>query len=317
MKVIVTGAAGFIGSHMAEHLARKGHEVVGVDCFADYYPKALKELNAADVRNAGAKALHMDIVTEDLRPVVGDAEIVYHFAAQPGNDARVTLEQYVRNNVIATHRMVEAAKGSSTLRLFVNISTSSVYGKHATDTEDAAPKPVSHYGVTKLAAEQLVMAHCREGTLPACSLRLFSVYGPRERPDKLYPKLIHSILADTEFPLFEGSERHSRSYTYVGDVVAACASILENLDRCFGEIVNIGSDIETTTAEGIGIVEEIMGKKARIVRKPRRPGDQLHTHADIGKARALLDYQPRTAPREGLTAEVEWYRERVFGKVRP
>lgn len=315
MKILVTGVAGFIGSHLAERLAELGHEVVGIDCFTDYYARALKELNAGDVRSKGVEFLDLDLATDALGTAVAGVQMVYHLAAQPGNDARVPFETYVRNNLIATHRLVEAAKGVPSLACFVHISTSSVYGLRAAESEEAAPKPVSYYGVTKLAAEQLVMAYQREGELPACVLRLFSVYGERERPEKLYPKLIHSILAGTEFPLFEGSEEHSRSFTYVADVVDGCVAVLNNTKTGIGEIFNIGSDIETSTGEGIRIVEAIMGKKAEFAGRPRRPGDQLRTHANIAKARKLLGYDPRVPPEEGLKAEVAWYEDRVFGKI--
>jgi nucleoside-diphosphate-sugar epimerase len=169
--------------------------------------------------------------------------------------------------------------------------------------------------VTKLAAEQLVLAMARDRGFPACSLRLFSVYGPRERPEKLYPRLIAAILADKEFPLFEGSASHVRSFTYVDDVVDGLVAAMERFDACAGEILNIGSDRSITTGEGIRIVEEIIGSTARIAIKPPRPGDQLRTHANIAKARRLLDYEPATAPREGLAREVAWYRDLIHGKV--
>lgn len=316
MKILVTGAAGFIGSHLAEKLAVLGHEVTGLDCFTDYYAPALKELNAANVTAAGARILRLDLAQDDLSQAVADVDIIYHAAAQPGISATVPLETYIRNNLTATHRLLEAAAQAPSIKCFINISTSSVYGNHATDTEDTPPKPVSYYGVTKLAAEQLSLARWRENQLPVCSLRLFSVYGPRERPEKLYPILIRSILENTELPLFEGSEKHSRSYTYIDDIIAGLVAVLDHRDSVIGEIFNLGTDIETTTGEGIRIVEEIMGKQARKAIRPKRPGDQLHTHADITKARRLLAYTPKTVPREGLAKEIAWYRENIFEKVK-
>jgi len=315
MRILVTGAAGFIGSHLAEKLAAMGHDVVGLDCFTDYYPPALKKLNASEVAASGVPMLNLDLAEADLSRAVDDVEIIYHAAAQPGIAATVPLETYVRNNIIATHRLLEAALKAPALKCFINVSTSSVYGAHATDTEDTPPKPTSYYGVTKLAAEQLALAYWREKALPACSLRLFSVYGPRERPEKLYPKLIRSILEDTDFPLFEGSENHSRSFTYVDDIIAGFVAVLDHLDAVRGEIFNIGSDTETTTGEGIRTVETILGKNARKTIMPRRPGDQLRTHANIDKARRVLNYSPATELREGLSQEIAWYRDKVFGKV--
>jgi UDP-glucuronate 4-epimerase len=169
--------------------------------------------------------------------------------------------------------------------------------------------------VTKLAAEQLVLAEQRDQGLPACSLRLFSVYGPRERPEKLYPMLIRNMLEGRPFPLYEGSERHLRSYTYVGDIIDGLVAVLAHREACLGQILNIGTDQVITTGEGIRIVEEIMGQKAEIVRRPRRPGDQLRTHATIDKARRLLGYDPHVSPEEGLQHEVAWYRDQVFGQM--
>lgn len=315
MRIIVTGAAGFIGSHLAQKLKTFGHQVVGIDCFTDYYNRALKELNAADLREDGIELLKLDLAEDPLEEVLDGVEAVYHFAAQPGNSSAISFETYLRNNLIATRRLTETAMKVSSLKCFVNVSTSSVYGKHATDPEDVAPKPISYYGVTKLAAEQLVLSYAREKGFPACSIRIFSVYGPRERPDKLYPKLIRSILADEEFPLFEGSREHSRSFTYIDDAIQGFIAVLEHVDGCIGEIFNIGSDIAITTGQGMEIVEEIMGQKAQIVLRPKRAGDQLHTHANIDKARRVLGYAPTTLPKDGLRAEVEWYKQKVFGKV--
>ena len=315
MKVLVTGAAGFIGSHLAERLSGQGHDVFGLDCFTDHYSRVLKELNAEEVKNKGVELLELDLAEDDLTDAVRDVEIIYHCAAQPGICAETPYEKYVRNNITATYRLLDAVKGSASLKFFVNVSTSSVYGRDATDTEEAPPKPTSYYGVTKLAAEQLVLSYNREVGFPACSLRLFSVYGPRERPEKLYPLLIRSILEGTEFGLFKGSENHKRSFTYVADVIDGFVAVLENTDKCFGQIINIGLDQERSTADGIKIVEEILSKKARCVTVPKRTGDQLRTCANITKARELLGYAPKRTLMEGLEAEVGWYREKVFGKV--
>lgn len=315
MKIIVTGTAGFIGSHLAQKLKQLGHDVTGIDCFSDYYSRDLKELNAADVREDGIEIVNLDLAENPLEDVLDGAEAIYHLAAQPGNLPTISFETYLRNNLIATRRLALAAMELSTLKCFINTATSSVYGKQATDPEDVAVQPVSHYGVTKLAAEQLVLAYQRDKGFPACSIRIFSVYGPRERPEKLYPLLIHSILAGKEFPLFEGSREHSRSFTYIDDALQGFIAVLDHIDDSIGEIFNIGSDIEITTGRGIEIVEEIMGTKANIALKPKRPGDQVRTYANIDKARRILGYAPLTPPEEGLRKEVEWYEQKVFGKV--
>jgi UDP-glucuronate 4-epimerase len=315
MNILVTGAAGFIGSHLAERLVEMGHDVCGLDCFTDYYARPLKELNAEQVWKKGVKFLRLDLAEDDLAPAVQDVEFIHHLPAQPGISARTAFETYLRNNVTATYRLAQAAKGSPALKGFINISTSSVYGADATGDETTECKPTSYYGVTKLAAEQLVLAYARDQGFPACSLRLFSVYGPRERPEKLYPKLIRCILEDREFPLFEGSEHHLRSYTYVGDIVDGLVAVLENWDKCIGEIFNVGTDVSITTGEGIRTVEEIIGKRVKIAIKPKRPGDQLRTHANIEKARRLLGYDPTTTVRDGLETVVEWYTQHIHGKI--
>ena len=315
MKILVTGAAGFIGSHLAERLIDLGHSVQGVDCMTDYYPRRLKELNANELRKKGITILPLDLASDDLTKVARNAEVVYHLAAQPGISPLIPFETYARNNITATYRLLETLKNSSSLRAFINISTSSVYGRDATGSETSEPKPISDYGVTKLAAEQLVLSSQRNKGFPAFSMRLFSVYGPRERPDKLYVQLIRCILEDKEFPLFEESEHHLRSFTYVGDIVDGLIEALHRLDQCMGEIFNIGTDTAITTGEGIRIVENIIGKPVKIARKPKRAGDQLKTHANIGKARVVLDYNPVTTAKAGLEKEVEWYTQDIHNKL--
>lgn len=315
MKILVTGAAGFIGSHLAERLAGAGHTVSGLDCLTDNYARELKEMSVKDLHDCGVPVLRLDLAADDLHEAARGVEAVYHLAAQPGLSDATPFAVFERNNVHATFRLLEAVRNEPSLRLFVNISTSSVYGANATGDETSEPRPTSYYGVTKLAAEQLVLAASRERGLPACSMRLFSVYGPRERPEKLYPRLIRAILEGTEFPLFDGSEHHLRSFTYVGDIVDGLVAPLGLIDRSAGQIFNVGCDTAITTGEGIRIVENIIGTQARIVKRPRRPGDQLTTHADIGKARKILAYEPRTTAEAGLSREVEWYRSRVAGRM--
>lgn len=311
MRILVTGAAGFVASHLAERLARSGHDVVGIDCFTDYYARELKDLNAADVEAAGAEIRPLDLACDELANALEGVEIVYHLAAQPGISATTPFATYVRNNLTATHCLLEACAACPSLELFVNVATSSVYGFQATDPETSPARPVSHYGVTKLAAEAMALAYHETRRLRATSFRLFSVYGPRERPEKLFPRLIRAILRDEPFPLYEGAQSHSRSFTFARDIVDGLVSALENPGVCAGEIFNIGSDAEFRTLDAIRIVEEILGRKARIENVPGRPGDQLRTAANIDKLREQLDYAPRVGLEEGLRETVAWFEERL------
>jgi nucleoside-diphosphate-sugar epimerase len=316
MKILVTGAAGAIGSHVAEALVREGHEVLGIDSLTPYYARSLKEINVADIKKSGVDFSRVDLVTDDLAPHLADVDVVYHFAAQPGISAAVPFADYLNNNIVATERLLQAVKRVGTVQLFVHISTSSVYGKFAAGDETTEPKPTSYYGVTKLAAEQLALSYHREAELPVVVLRLFSVYGERERPEKLYHKFIKHVLNGEPFPLHEGSEDHIRSYTYVGDIVAGCLLVLDHVKESIGHIFNIGNDRTITTGEGIAILEKALGKKADNIRKPTRPGDQLETAANITKARRILGYDPKVEPKEGLAREVAWYKKHIHGKVK-
>jgi nucleoside-diphosphate-sugar epimerase len=312
MKIVVTGAAGFIGSHVAERLKNRGADVVGIDAFTDYYEVSIKERNAALLSEKGIPVVRADLAEDGdqdkVRSAVQDASFVIHLAAQPGISDSTPFHHYVRNNIVATEQLVLACQQVTQLRLFLNVATSSVYGFHATDPEDAAPRPASSYGVTKLAAENLVMARWYREGFPASSFRLFSVYGPRERPDKVFPILARALLNDTEFPLFAGSEEHRRSFTFVSDIVDGIEAAVADPERIVGEICNIGSDTSITTGEAIRIMEEIVGRPARIKRLPPRSGDQRETRATIDKIRRLLGYQPKVLPQEGLARYVDWAR---------
>lgn len=309
MKILVTGAAGFIGSHSAERLKKLGHDVSGLDNFSPYYDVSLKNLNAKALLEKNIEIIKLDLRKADLaEKLPKDFDYIFHFAAHPGISPASTFDDYLSNNVLATQRLLEFAEKLTTKPYFVNISTSSVYGLEATFSETAQPKPVSWYGVTKLAAEQLVLAKCREHRLKGTSLRLFSVYGPRERPDKLYTRLLDCGSKNKAFPLFEGSEKHLRSFTYVEDIVDGIVSVIGKEEVCNGEVFNLGTKTESTTAEGIAIVEKILQRRIKIDQKPARAGDQSRTKANIDKARKLLAYNPKTTLMKGLVAQAEWFR---------
>jgi len=310
MKILVTGAVGFIGSHTAERLHSLGHEVIGVDNFSDYYSLALKNLNAKALTSKGISIIKQDLREDNLSAVLPtDVDYIFHFAAQPGISSTSTFEDYFTNNIIATKHLIDYALKCNNLKLFVNIGTSSIYGLEATFPESIAPKPASHYGVTKLAAEQLVLQKSREEKFKSCSLRLYSVIGPRERPEKMYTKLIDLGLKDEAFPLFEGSDTHLRSFTYVGDIVDGVVSVIGNEAKVDGEIINLGTEVEHTTQEGIEAVEQVLGKKIKINVIAKRAGDQLRTKANIDKARKLLNYNPQTTLLDAVKHQVAWFKE--------
>lgn len=310
MKILVTGAAGFIGSHAAERFKAEGYEVIGVDNFSDYYDVNLKEINAKALKDWGIEVLKLDLrEEEDYNRLPKDFDFIVHFAAQPGISATSTFNEYFENNVLVTQRLLEFAHKNGGLKHVVNIATSSIYGLEATFPETVAPKPASWYGVSKLAAEQLVLAESRGKKLKACSLRLFSVYGPRERPEKLYTRLIACAFNNEAFPIFEGSDEHLRSFTYVGDIVEGIAEAVKQHDILDGEIINLGAEDEHKTQQGIELVEQLLGREIKKEVVAKRPGDQFRTLANIQKAKKLLNYNPKTSLREGLQLQITWYKE--------
>jgi nucleoside-diphosphate-sugar epimerase len=316
MRILVTGAAGFIASHLCEKLRDLGHEVVGLDNFNDYYSPDLKRLNASDLKAKGIDVIEIDL-NDNLQTVFKNPyDYIYHLAAQPGISAETPLSDYVTNNIFATQNLLDAVEQfNPNLKSFINIATSSVYGLVANVDENVPAKPISFYGSTKLAAEQLVLGQQRLGKLKACSIRLYSVYGPRERPEKLYTKLIENLYSDKPFPLFEGSVKHERSFTYVGDIVDGLVAIIGKEDIVNGEIINLGTDEVHTTQEGINLVEEIMHKKLIIDHKPARKGDQEKTSAVIDKARRLLGYEPKVTFKKGLEQQVQWYLDKFTSSL--
>lgn len=311
MHIAVTGAAGFIGSHAAERLALDGHRVTGVDCFAPYYDLEQKRDNTSRLAELGIPVRKVDLATDPLAEVLAGVDGVVHLAAQPGLSPATERRAFVRNNVTATKRLVRAMEREPSVRVLVHASSSSVYGADATVPEDGPLHPASIYGRTKLASERIVRAASAEATWDACVVRLFSVYGPRERPEKLIPKAIRCALTGTAFPLFRSSERHRRSYTYVADAVDGLVAALHRIDRCAGHAVNVGTPTSVSTLDVLRCVAEVTGRPLCIDRVPPREGDQQRTEACIDKARRLLGVEPSTPLREGIAAEARWMTDMV------
>lgn len=332
--ILVTGAAGFIGSHLAERLVNEGYNVVGVDCFTDYYPRDIKERNLqAFLRGAMPGAcgrddkpsrhkcdrtrgeafrdasnfdfFELDLLEIDLTELLQGVDYVFHEAAQAGVRASwgADFEIYTRNNVLATQRLLEAAKETK-LEKFVYASSSSVYGDAESypTSEDMTPKPISPYGVTKLAGEHLCMLYWKNFGVPIVALRYFTLYGQRQRPDMAFHKFIKAILQDEPITIY-GDGEQTRDFTYVDDAVEANLLAMES--DVVGEVFNIGGGSRITVNGVVEMLEKIIGYSAKIKHIAKQKGDVRHTAADIKKARKLLGYEPRFDLRKGLSLQVE------------
>jgi nucleoside-diphosphate-sugar epimerase len=305
MKCVVTGAAGFIGSHLCEELLRGGHEVLGVDAYIPYYPQAIKEQNQASARaHPRYRFDRLDLREAALDGLVAEAEVIFHLAAMPGLvQSWKDFEGYWTCNVKATQRLVEAVlRSAGRLRRFVYASTSSVYGTYASGDEMMPTRPVSPYGVTKLAGEQLCRAYAEAHNLPLVVLRFFSVYGPRQRPDMGYHRFIRALLSQEPVTVC-GDGQQVRGNTYVSDCVAATLAAVEAPS---GETYNIGGGEAATLWDIIHRLEELAGRRAVIKREPARPGDQRYTFADTTKLRRHFGWQPQTTLEDGLARQWEW-----------
>ena len=305
-RCIVTGAAGFVGSTLSEALLKKGYQVVGIDCFIPYYDRSIKENNLKNAMNDSRFSFHeLDLRTDDLVSILQKDDIVFHEAAMAGlMKSWSDFELYATCNLLATQRLLEASVAKEISHL-VYISTSSVYGKDATGDESAELNPYSPYGVTKCSAEHLCRAYMANYGLPLTVLRYFSVYGPRQRPDMAYHILIKALLTKEPFSLF-GTGEQTRSNTFISDCVKATLTLLDHREKALGETFNVGGGQVVSLNEVVEMLQEITGVEAQIMRGPARPGDQMHTSANIEKAKEVLGYLPTTPVYEGLKAQVEW-----------
>ncbi len=313
MNCLVTGAAGFIGSHLCLKLLEAGNHVIGLDCFTDFYPRWIKEHNLGPLlKSKSFEFLAEDILETDLAKILGRTDAVFHLAAQAG--VRTSWGEhfsvYTHNNILATQKLLEAAKASS-LQKFIYASSSSVYGLTPTlpMSEMNLLRPISPYGVTKLAAEQLCFLYYKNYNIPAVSLRFFTVYGPGQRPDMAFHKFLKSI-AENKFITIFGDGKQTRDFTYIDDVVTACEAAL--LHGKMGETYNVGGGHREKLQDIFPLLEEICQKKPKIHLAEEQKGDVLHTLADIEKAKKDLRYAPRALLREGLKKEWDWIRELYF-----
>jgi nucleoside-diphosphate-sugar epimerase len=312
---LVTGAAGFIGSHLCERLLERGHQVIGLDAFTEYYPRPLKEANLTLLRgHPGFRLVEADLTCADLAALVGEADFVLHQAGQPGVRPSwgTHFEEYVTRNILATQRLLEAARGSKRLRRVVFASSSSVYGqaRELPLREESLPQPYSPYGVTKLAAEHLCQLYHQNYGVPTVALRYFTVYGPRQRPDMGFHRFIQAALADRPIPVY-GDGEQTRDFTYVADAVEA--NLLALSAPVAGGLFNIGGGSRVSVNEILRTLEEVLGAAVRREGQPEQPGDVRHTWADTTRARELLGFTPRVSLRTGLGHQVAWLRQRLEG----
>jgi nucleoside-diphosphate-sugar epimerase len=310
MKALVTGVAGFIGSTLAEHMLGAGVDVVGMDCFTDYYPRPLKERNLSGfATHPRFHFIEARIRDANLPALLADRTHVFHLAAQAG--VRKSWGQdftiYTENNVEATQLLLEACVGRRIER-FVYASSSSVYGDHTSlpMREDALPQPVSPYGVTKLAAEQLCYLYHANHGVPAVSLRYFTVYGPRQRPDMGFHKFLSAALRNEPIAVF-GDGEQTRDFTFVSDAVSA--TIAAGDRGVPGRVYNIGGGSRVSINDVLQMIGRISGRRPLITTEATQKGDMRHTYADTWLARTDLGFLPAVGLEEGLAAEYKWLAE--------
>lgn len=313
MRCVVTGAAGFVGSSISDKLLASGHEVLGIDCFVDYYPREMKERNlAAAKQHEKFSFVEADIQTANLEELFAGADWIFHLAAQAGVRASwgTDFSIYTGNNILGTQRVLEAAKSDAVrenLKKVVYASSSSVYGSSETlpTVETMLPAPISPYGVSKLAAEHLMVLYNKEFDVPTSSVRYFTVYGPRQRPDMAFHRFIKAGLLGEQMTIY-GDGEQSRDFTFIEDAVQA--TIAAASATVPGLVCNIGGGSRVTVNQMLEVLEGIVGAKLNVEYTPRMKGDARHTAADTSLAREAIGYKPTVSLEQGLKAEAEWLR---------
>jgi len=307
MRCVVTGVAGFIGSHLAERLLKDGHEVCGVDSFTDYYARQIKERNIEQLRASdNFTFIEADLLWMPLPQLLDGVDWIFHQAAQAGVRASWGSEfsHYVDWNVLVTQRLLEVALQSKTLKRFVYASSSSVYGDIDTFpvTETAMTRPYSPYGVTKLAAEHLCSLYHHNFGLPTVSLRYFTVYGPRQRPDMAFHRFCKAALEQKPIRVF-GDGQQTRDFTYISDIVEANI-LAARVDAAVGQVFNIAGGSRVTLHDVIELLRKVSNTQLIVQSDDRQHGDVRHTYANISHAESLLGYRPRVPLQVGLAREL-------------
>jgi UDP-glucuronate 4-epimerase len=303
MRYVVTGAAGFIGSHLAHALVARGHDVLGIDCFTDYYEPTLKEENAA-----GLDVARLDLARDELDLTGYDG--VFHLAGQPGvRSFGDVFDLYLTRNVLASQRLFEAAARDGVRVVYS--SSSSVYGAAEAypTSEETPPQPISPYGITKLAGEHLARATAASFGLDVVVLRYFNAYGPRQRPDMAFTRIAFALAEGRPFDLF-GDGGQSRGFTFVEDVVEATILAMDNGAGTY----NVGGGAEVTLRDAINALEQLAGRTLDVREHPAVPGDQRRTKADTSRIRAALGWEAATPFETGLKAQWDWAAARVAAR---
>ncbi len=306
-RAVVTGAAGFIGSHLCEALLARGYDVVGVDAFTDYYDARIKRENiAAAIQSKSFRLVEGSLASIDLGPLLDGAVAVFHLAAQPGVRASwgVTFEPYIEHNVRATQRLCEALRAHAGARL-IYAGSSSVYGQTAElpMREDHRTRPLSPYGVTKLAGEALCLLYAANYGIPVVSLRYFTVYGPRQRPDMAFHRFIKAGLEGAPIEVF-GAGTQTRDFTFVDDAVAANLAAMDYSGN--SEVFNIGGGSRVSLNHVLDTLGRVMNRRLDVRCVETQKGDVMHTFADVTLAARELGYAPKTALEAGLEREAAW-----------